>query len=446
MENRKYTDSIRENFKEGGYVYLIGRVVAKRIMGRIIFLDLRDQGGTIQLIHKRDACSEECLSIVKTIGKGDIISVEGKTCFSKTGEKSILIEDCTILHKCRRTDFVGYKKTKREIQPKERYLELSVNYEKFKYYADCSRLVFRIREELYNRGFLEFDTGVLQSRFEGGFAEPFETYSRGLHKKLYLRPALEIKLKKLLASGYEKVFEIGKVFRNEGFGSKNSPEFTLLECYQAYSNHKDMMDLFEAVIKEAALKTFGKLNNQMPSRISGLLKPWIRVSFEQILQRLNKEEIFFQNKSALRELLFEQGFDLSSCETEGQIIRKTLEKIVIPKTILPTYITEIPIEAFPLAKVSLSNKEVSEGAILVVDGEFIGDTYTDENNPDVIEERLFRQSKKTQKTVNQDFVRLLKFGVPPSAGFGLGINRLLHVFRGNRKKDIRETFVFPPLK
>lgn len=444
MNGREQIGKIRKSFKIGKCIKLMGRVIAKRIVGKIIFLVLRDQSGSIQLLCSKNDCDEKLFTTIKTTREGDIISVEGETTFSKTNEKSLLIKNCMILRKCQRTDFIGSKKTKGSGY-REKFIELSVNQEKSEYHADCSRVIFQIRKSLCDRGFLEFNTGILHSCFEGGLAQPFEIYLKAQNKKLYLRPALEIKLKQLLASGYEKVFEVGNVFRNEGFNSRTSPEFIVLECYKAFSDCNDMMNLFETIIKEAILGVFDEPNIYASERLKDLLKPWRRISFAQILNKIDEKIGSSQGKDELARILSTHGF-ASSYVTEGQIVRKVLGKIVIPEITFPTYITEIPLSAFPLAKASSKNKEVSEGAILAIDGEFVGDTYTDENDPEIIESRLIEQSKQTGKPVNESFVNLLRFGLPPSAGFGLGINRLLLILRGDWEKDIQETFVIPPLK
>lgn len=443
MDDRECIGKIREDFKTGKWIKLAGRIIAKRTVGKIIFLVLRDQSDSMQLLCSKNDCDEKLFSAIKTIGEGDIISVEGETAFSKTHEKSLLVKNCMVLRKCQVLDFVGYKKTKGS-RYREKFIELSVNQEKSKYYADCSKVIFQIRKILYDRSFLEFNTGILHSHFEGGLAQPFETYLKAQNKKLYLRPALEIKLKQLLASGYEKVFEVGNVFRNEGFSSRTSPEFIVLECYKAFSDYNDMMNLFEIIIKEAILEVFNETTIRTSDRLKNLLKPWRRISFIQILNEINGKTCSFQEKDELKRILLAHGFT-SSYVIEGQMVRKVLEKIVIPEITFPTYITEIPLSAFPLTKASSKNKEASEGAILVIDGEFVGDTYTDENDPEIIESRLVEQSKQTGKPINESFVNLLRFGLPPSAGFGLGINRLLLILRGDREKDIQETFVFPPL-
>ncbi|MCK5633121.1 hypothetical protein KAH94_05190 [bacterium] len=444
MENREWIDNVRNNFKIRKCIGIAGRIIAKRKIGKIIFFVLRDQSGSIQLICSKDVCHEKLFSIAETIEEGDIISVEGETTFSKTNEKSLFIKNCTILRKCQMTDFIGSKKTKGSGY-REKFIEISVNQEKSEYYANCSQIISQIRGSLCSRGFLEFNTGILHSHFEGGLAQPFETHLKARNKKLYLRPALEIKLKQLLASGYEEVFEVGNVFRNEGFNSRNSPEFIVLECYKAFSDCNDMMSLFEIIIKEAILKVFDESNICKSERLKDLLEPWKRVSFAQVLNETGGERDSFQRKDELQRILSTHEFT-SAYAAEGQMVRKVLEKIIIPKITFPTYITEIPLSAFPLTKASSENEGTSEGAILVIDGEFVGDIYTDENDPEIIENRLIEQSKQTGKPINESLVDLLKFGLPPSAGFGLGVNRLLLILRGNWKKDIQETFVFPPLK
>jgi len=447
IESRNYIGEIRQRFALGKYAILTGRVIGKRPFRDILFFHLKDQSGAMQLIFDRNISGEEIFTMGKKIKLGDIILVKGKCYITKKNEKSLLVKECSVLTHNQTPGFIGFKKVKKTPFHKERYIELAGNQEKFKYHADCSSLIFYVRQALYNRGFLEFNTGILQSHFEGGLAEPFETYLKARNKKLYLRPTTEIKLKQLLASGYEKIFEIGNLFRNEGFSSKSSPEFILLDCYWAFKDYHDMMILFETVIKEAALKTFGKFDAQTPQRVTNLLEPWKKKSFTQVLQEMLNEEVSsFRDKNNLKRILLEHRINPSTCRTEGEMIRRILEKIIIPKTIFPTYITEIPLAALPLAKASSKNEEISEGAILAIDRMFVGDVYTDENDPDIMKGRLIEQSRATGKPVNENFINLLKFGVPPSAGFGLGVNKLLLVFRGNWGKDVRETFVFPPFK
>lgn len=445
IDARNYIGEIKQKFNPGKQAILAGRIIGKRFFRDILFFTLKDQSGAMQLIFDRSASGEKIFTIGETIRVGDIILIKGDGYVTKKHEESLLVKECSVLNRNQTLDFIGFKKAKKPLYRKK-YIELAVNQEKFKYYADCSSLIFEIRQSLRSRGFLEFDNGILQSSLEGGSAKAFETHCKSLDKKLYLRSTGEIKLKQIIASGYEKFFEIGRLFRNEGFNTKSSPEFTLLDCYWVFSDYRNMMDLFEAVIKEATVKTFGKFNPQTPDRITNLLKPWDRISFRKILQeKLNEDMSFLRDQNGLRRILSEHGINLSAHTTKAQMIRKILEKIVIPKIVFPTYITEIPLEAFPLAKASSKNKEISEGAILAIDGMFVGDTYTDENNPDIMRKRLIQQSKETGKPINENFIDLLKFGVPTSSGFGLGINRLLLIFRGNWEKDIRETFISPPL-
>ncbi|MBD3208362.1 MAG: hypothetical protein GF370_02835 [Candidatus Nealsonbacteria bacterium] len=446
IEKRSRIGEVKKDFKVRTDFILAGRVIAKRSFSKILFLDLKDQSGIIQIIFERSESGLKILNEGQEIALGDIILVKGETYLTKRNEQSLLIKDFLILNKNRDPYFFGFKRAKRSNLYEDKYKELAVDQEKFRYYINCSSLKFGIRKALFDRGFLEFDTGILQSRLEGGFAHPFKTYCRSLDRNLYLRMTGEIKLKQLLASGYEKIFEMGKIFRNEGFSFKSSPEFTLLDCYWALSNYHKMMELFESIIKETVSDTFGKIEFRTSNGIINLAQCWRRVSFEKIAKEILGEDLsFLEDENKIRYTLLQKGVKNFTSETKEQMVRKLIGKIVIPKIITPTYITDVPAIALPLAKVSPENKKLSEGAFLVIDGLFVGDTYNDENDPGVMKEKLISQTKNTGKPLNDHFLDLLEFGIPPSAGFGLGINQLLLLFRGNIQSDIRKTSICSPL-
>lgn len=445
MERKKICE-LQGNFSVGEKVKVKGRITGKRSFGKIIFFDI-SQAEEMQIVGKLDFCGEKLLSEIKKIEIGDIISVTGETWLSNTGEKSLLIENYTLLSNNNFKDYEGYKKVKRETQYSENYLELSINKEKFNYHKNCSLLISLIRKQLYDRNFLEFYTGILQSNFESGLARPFATYSRALDRNVYLRATTEIKLKRLLAAGYEKIFEMGPLFRNEGIGPRKTPEFLLLDCYWVYKSYKKMMDLFEKIIKRAVKDSFGKYITTQSGRKINIMDTWKRISFKELVKKITGKNSFsIGSREKLRKEMRTEGIKLPKDMPKGRMINKILGKLIFPAITHPTYITEIPAEALPLATTSPEDKNKAQGAILVIDGLFVGDTYNDENNMEKIKEVLKKQAEIANKEVNQEFLDLLRFGLPPSAGFGLGVNQLLLSLKGAEKRDVRETFVHSPLK
>jgi lysyl-tRNA synthetase class 2 len=432
----KLVVDVKKAFIVGEEVSLRGRITAKRNMRNIVFFTLRDRTDFIQLIWEKYANN---LNMTMT-NEGDIVYVEGKNTFSETGEKSLLLSKVDIITK---TQIKGgiREKCKQKKTCNGKIIDNILNQEKSQYYADCSHVVLQIRKNLYDQDFLEFNTGILHSSFDGGYSQPFETFLEKGKRRLYLRPTLEIRLKQLLASGYEKVFEIGNVFRNGSFNSRNSPEFVLLECYQAFADYNIMMEILEKTVKNSIQNVFSE--KEYTIRVKQILGIWEKKSFLELINKINKN-VQGINSNDLKNFLVSQGLTTNFLD-EGQLVRTIIQKILIPRIENPTYITDLPLSVFPLAKSSNHNKK-SEAAILAFDGEFLGEVYTDENNPQIIESRLNKQMVLSGRKSNIDFIELLRFGLPPSAGFGLGINRLLLTFRGDWKKDIQETFVFRPLK
>ncbi|MDD3386703.1 MAG: OB-fold nucleic acid binding domain-containing protein [Candidatus Pacebacteria bacterium] len=430
MEERKMVKEVLEEFETNKFVCLAGRINAKRKIGRIIFLVLSDQSGFMQLICEKKKGYESIFRTFSQIKKGDLISAEGKTTISKNGEKSINVNNCIILHKCQVPENI-----KDGSLP--RFVELNNNRKKFEYHAHCSRLIFQIRGKLHENNFLEFNTGIIHDSYGGGFSKPFRTQLNAQKKEVFLRTNLEIKLKQLLASGYENVFEMGNVFRNEGLNFNNSPEFIVLEAYKAFSSCEEMMNLLEKLIKASVNGLGVDVFNQ---RIN-TFQPWNRITFMEALNSVGDGSYINEE---LSNILIDYGFDKFN-GGEEQMVRKVVGKVIMPQIKYPTFITELPSEFFPLAKTSSNNPNMSEGSILVINGEFIADVYADEIDSVKVERFLEKQAKATQNPIDNDFIKLLRFGIPPSAGFGLGINRLLLTL-GDYGKNIKETFIFPPFK
>jgi lysyl-tRNA synthetase class 2 len=414
-------------YQQNNYHKIYGRVLRKNDLGGILFLDLQlftVPPRSIQIVIEK-TLSDLIFEDAKNINLGDIIYVEGEKYTTKRGVESILAKRVEYVTHNKSTEFMGRKKS-RTRNYKEKYMQLSTNPKEFEYQAFIHELTFQIRKSLYERDFIEFDTGILRSEYDGGLSKPFETFSNALNKKLYLRASMEISLKKLLAAGYPKVFEIGRVFRNEGYNRKISPEFTLLECYEAFSDYRKMEKLLEEIIKESIRRTIKKYPN-FEEAVKPLLGDWERIDFNTLVNKLyggDELSIGFPTKEENRKLL----------------------KSIIAKVESPTIITNLPSDIFIFSKTSKNDK--AEASVLAAYGEYISDIYTDENDPDIIEKRLLEQSQISGNPINESLIKLLKFGVPPSAGFGVGLNRLFLIIRKMKglSDDIRNAFIYRPLE
>jgi lysyl-tRNA synthetase class 2 len=399
----------------------------KNDLGSILFLDLQlftVPTRIIQIVVEKTP-SELIFENARNVNLGDIIYIEGEKYITKRGVESILAKRVEYITRNKSTKFLGRKKNRTQIY-KEKYMQLSTNPEEFEYQAFIHELIFQIRKSLYKREFIEFDTGILRSQYDGGLSKPFETFSNALNKKLYLRASMEISLKKLLAAGYPKIFEIGRVFRNEGYNRKISPEFILLECYEVFSDYKQMEKLLEEIIKESVNETVKKYPS-FKEATKSILSSWERTDFDTLVNRLyeehNESSIEFYEKEEKRKIL----------------------KNVITKVKTPTIITNLPSDIFIFSKTSENG--TAEASIFAAYGEYISDIYTDENDPDIIEKRLLKQSQISGNSINESLIELLKFGVLPSAGFGIGLNRLFLVIRKIKglSHDIRDAFIYRPL-
>jgi len=415
-------------YQQNNYHKIYGRVLRKNDLGGILFLDLQlftVPPRSIQIVIEK-TLSDLIFEDAKNINLGDIIYVEGEKYTTKRGVESILAKRVEYVTHNKSTEFMGGKKS-RTLNYKEKYMQLSANPEEFEYQAFIHELTFQIRKSLYERDFIEFDTGILRSEYDGGLSKPFETFSNALNKKLYLRASMEISLKKLLAAGYPKVFEIGRVFRNEGYNRKISPEFTLLECYEAFSDYRQMEKLLEEIIKESIRRAIKKYPN-FEEAVKPLLGDWERMDFDTLVNKLyegrDELSIGFPTKEENRKLL----------------------KSIIAKVESPTIITNLPSDIFIFSRTSKNDK--AEASVLAAYGEYISDIYTDENDPDIIEKRLLEQSQISGNPINESLIKLLKFGVPPSAGFGVGLNRLFLIIRKMKglSDDIRNAFIYRPLE
>jgi len=454
IRNRVYVENYLASFEQ--YMVnkerttLLGRLVRLRKMGKITFGHLADESGQIQLVFDEKTL-QNYPDHIKSLNLGDLILINGKAFVTNSGEKSLMCGDFTCLASCSAPlpdKYHGIKDvyTKR----KDRILDLITNRESFEFFRKASVFVSELRMNLLRRGFLEFETPILRRKFVAGAAKPFSTQHDAWGEQAYLRLTSEIELKQLLVSGYEKVFELGRSFRNEGSDRIHNPEFMLLEAYQAYANYRDMMDLTENLVRSAVLEIFGTLRFVSRAGEVDFSKPWRVVEanelcFSNICGGANLIEM--ANMENVRRVAMALGLDIEGL-SYGQAISKFLEIIIQPQVLQPTFIVHLPIEMSPLVSGKPDNPRLAERAWAFAGGIFFCDIYSDLSDPNELLQRLKKQDEELGVRGNishtdNDLVNALKYGAPPSAGMGISIDRLLMVVGG--KKHVLDTMLFPNL-
>jgi len=432
-------------------VSLAGRVMAKRSMGKMTFLDLRDGSGKIQLCFRRDLLSEERYEFLKDVDIGDIMGVEGKLFRTKAGETTLEVSNFSMLCKSLRPlpeKWHGLADVEKRYR--QRYLDLIANEEAKNIFTLRSRIITAIRNFLNARGFLEAETPVLQPQAGGALARPFVTHHHTLSEDLYLRIALELPLKKLIVGGFDKVYEMGRVFRNEGISIKHNPEFTLLECYQAYADYNDIMDLVEEMFSDVAQEVLGNTRITCNEETIDLAPPWQRLYLREAIKNycgIDFED--YPNTVSLRSRMAEMGLEVDPSKERGRLIDELISSFVEPNLIQPTFLLDYPVEMSPLAKKKRGNDRLVERFETFINGVEVANAFTELNDPLEQRER-FRQQMKEQaeneeiEIADEDFLQALEYGMPPTGGLGVGIDRLVMLLTG--QQSIREVILFPQLK
>jgi lysyl-tRNA synthetase, class II len=408
-----------------------GRVMARRDMGKLVFLDLVDRSGRIQLL-----CAEERSGPVD-VDLGDIVGAEGRATKTRRGEPTLAVDELTLLAKIKRPlpdTFHGLKDV--EARYRQRYLDLLVNEESRADFGIRTRMVTAIRRQLDDWGFQEVETPVLQPRYGGAFAEPFVTHSNELDTDLYLRIADELYLKRLIVGGLEEVYEIGKDFRNESISYKHQPEFTMLEWYEAYADYQDTMARIEELVAFVAEQATGSTEVSFRDQSVDLKPPWRRLELVAVLE---EEGVWTRDPADLRRRLDERGIDTGKDETWAQLVDHALSHLVEPRLSEPTILYDYPVELSPLAR----RKEGAEGIVerfeYFVCGMELGNAYSELNEPDEQAARFAELGGE-----DPDYIEALSYGLPPTGGLGLGIDRLAMVLTG--RETIRDVILFPALR
>ena len=416
---------------------LAGRVMARREMGKLAFLDLVDRSGRIQLMCDTGRVGEIDVHL------GDVVGVAGRPAKSRRGEPSLMVDELTVL--ARNTSplpdtFHGL--TDQETRYRKRYLDLLMNEESRELFFLRARVVTAIRRFLDEEGFVEVETPVLQPRYGGAFAHPFVTHSNELETDLYLRIATELYLKRLIVGGLERVYEIGKDFRNESVSYKHQPEFTMLEWYEAYADFQDTMDRIETMLERVALEALGTTVVRFRGSEVDLKRPWKRVGF---VESLEAHELWTRDESELRAWLTERGVDTDADKDWAQLVDHAFGHYVEPSLLEPTIVYGHPVELSPFARVTNDDDAITERFEYFAAGMELGNAYTEINDACEQQRRFDEQSEHVEGVRGDpDYVEALSYGMPPTGGLGLGIDRLVMLMSG--RETIRDVILFPALR
>jgi lysyl-tRNA synthetase class 2 len=421
-----------------------GRVMARRDMGGAVFLDLVDRSGRIQLAFlQRDVVRELDVHL------GDVIGVNGVPGRTRRGEPTLFVFESPVLLSRPRVPLPDtfHGLTDIEQRYRRRYLDLLMNEETRADFVLRARMISSIRRALDEEGFVEVETPILQPRYGGAFGRPFVTYHNQLDRDLYLRIATELYLKRLIVGGLEKVYEIGRVFRNEGVDYKHNPEFTMLEWYEAYADYRDTMERFERLVETVALDVVGTTKVSYRGHDIDLKPPWRRV---KLVDALEEHGVWSTNERELREVLEHRGVDTTQDKTWAQLVDHALTSYVEPRLIEPTFLYEYPVRLSPFARLADGSTEMVERFEGFIGGTEVCNAFSELNDSVEQAERFAMQSEEgaggniEAEPGDPDYVEALSYGMPPTGGLGLGIDRLAMVLAG--RDSIRDVILFPALR
>ena len=420
---------------------LAGRVMARRDMGKLVFLDLVDRSGRIQLLVREERAGPVDLDL------GDVVGVTGVPARTRRGEPSLAVEELVLLAKIRRPLpdlYHGLQDV--ETRYRQRYLDLLANEDSRELFLARTKIVSAIRRYLDDHGFVEVETPVLQPRYGGAFAEPFVTHYNALDADYYLRIATELYLKRLIVGGLDKVYEIGKDFRNEGTSYKHQPEFTMLEWYEAYADYRDTMARMEELIAFVAREVNGTTTATFKGNEIDFAK-WRRL---KLVDALEEHGLWTRDEGELRRRLDERGVDTRHDKTWAQLVDHALSHFVEPSLIEPTILHDYPIELSPFARTTDDDASIVERFEYFVGGMELGNAFSELNDSEEQAERFAMQAEEREAGAGEtelgdaDYVEALAYGMPPTGGIGLGIDRLAMVLTG--RDTIRDVILFPALR
>ncbi len=450
-----HAQEIKDHFDslEGSQVTIAGRLMSKRGMGKVSFCDLQDKSGRIQLYARKDEMDEDAYNRFKKYDIGDIVGVQGEVFRTQRGEMSVRGREITLLSKSLLPlpeKFHGL--TDKETRYRQRYVDLIVNPEVRRNFEIRSAFIKYLRNFLDNRGYMEVETPVLNTISGGATARPFITHHNALDIDMYMRIATELNLKRLIVGGMERVYEVGRIFRNEGMDTRHNPEFTTVELYEAYADFNDMMDLFEALLSGAAKDICGSYRLQWQGEDIDLTPGWPRLSMaEAVKQYLGVDFMTISGDAEAVAAARDAGVDMDGVEpTWGHALYECFDQKVERELVQPTFITMHPVDVSPLAKRSPKDPRVTERFELFICRSEMGNAFSELNDPIDQRQRFEKEVEDRMKgndeagMMDEDFLTALEYGMPPTGGLGIGIDRCVMLLTGS--DSIRDVILFPTMK
>ena len=454
FDDRILSDEIKENFEEyeEKTVRVAGRIMSKRGHGKVIFMDLQDSNGRIQLFNRMNNVGEEEYADIKALDIGDIVGVEGEVFKTKTGEVSIRTQKLTLLTKSLQIlpeKFHGLKDT--DLRYRQRYVDLIMNPEIKADFITRSRIISEIRHFLDNRGFLEVETPILNTIAGGATARPFITHHNTLDIDMYLRIANELYLKRLIVGGFDKVYEMGRMFRNEGMDHTHNPEYTMIELYEAYNDYEGMMEITEQMISTVAEKVTGSMKVEFDGKVLDFTPPWKRITMvDAIKEYADIDFTEVETDEEARQIAKANNVEIDETATRGHVISEMFEAFCEEHLVQPTFVTQHPVEISPLAKRNPEDPRYTDRFEAFVSTYELANAYSELN--DAIDQKArFEDQVKARlagdeeaQMMDLDFVNALEVGMPPTGGLGIGVDRLIMMLTNN--VSIRDILLFPTMK
>ena len=449
-----HSQEIKDDFDslEGKCVSIAGRIMSKRVMGKASFCNIQDLKGNIQSYVARDSIGEESYADFKKLDVGDIVGLKGKVFKTKTGEISIHASEVTLLSKSLQIlpeKFHGLTNT--DIRYRQRYVDLIMNADVKDTFIKRSKIISSIRKYLDSQGFMEVETPMLVANAGGAAARPFETHFNALDEDLKLRISLELYLKRLIVGGMERVYEIGRVFRNEGLDTRHNPEFTLMELYQAYTDYNGMMDLTENLYRHVAQEVLGTTKIVYKGIEIDLSKPFERITMVDAVKKYSGVDFNeIKTLEEARAVAKEKGVEFEERHKKGDILNLFFETFVEEHLIQPTFLMDHPVEISPLTKKKPENPEYTERFEFFMNGWEMANAYSELNDPIDQRERfkaqeeLLAQGDEEANRTDEDFLNALEIGMPPTGGIGFGIDRMVMLLTDS--PAIRDVLLFPTMK
>ncbi len=454
FERSHLSQAIKDNIEQlnGQPVSIAGRMMTRRVMGKASFAHILDGEGRIQAYIKRDDIGQDAYQAFKNYDLGDILGITGTAFITQTGEVSVHAKEVALLSKCLKPlpdKWHGLQDV--DLRYRQRYLDMIVNPQVRDTFIKRTAIINAIRRFCDSRGFLEVDTPILHTLEIGAAARPFKTHHNTLDIDMFLRVETELYLKRLIVGGFDRVYELGRIFRNEGMSPKHNPEFTSIEMYQAYADYEDIMNLCEDLIRETAIAVNGSAKVMYQGKEVDFTSPWPRVSMAEIVKQESGIDFFeWADDAQARASLKERHIPVEPHFTRGDCLAELFDRYVEAKLVQPTFIVDYPVEISPLAKRKPSDPRLTERFELFIVGAEFANGFSELNDPIDQRARFERQVAEriklggTNASVDEDYVNALEYGLPPTGGIGIGVDRLIMLLTDNA--SIRDVLLFPTMK